>query len=221
MVTSASIQVLSGPRRDIARRTRGPLAAMACVAMLLCGCNSGGSGSGGGDHGGSSGGGGGNGGGGGGNGGGGGGGGGHRYGFSLPSGPTSGEPFGLTYNYIRAGQCDDAQQQLDSQIVDETSYSKILRIGIAVCRNHLDTAKDDLRTLSRPSFDRDSWYLCQLYRASASVVYQRPRSAFGTCPPPPVESPDPSGSEGSTGPSGPPDSAGPSDSPEASTGTGG
>ncbi|GAB3964413.1 hypothetical protein GCM10029978_024860 [Actinoallomurus acanthiterrae] len=187
--------------------------------MLLSGCNSGAGG--GGAHG--DGGGGGNGGGGNGGNGGGGGNGGDRYGFDLPAGPDSGNPPAFIYADIRAKNCDKAQKELEYQELDKdsSSFATILKIGIAVCRGHRTTAHDLLRTLTRPSFDSHDWFLCELYRASASVVHQQPRSAFGTCPPPPAESPSPSESEGSAQPSEPANSAGPPDSPESSSGTGG
>jgi hypothetical protein len=225
MAATSSMQDRSGPLRGLGRRARGPLAAMACVAILLGGCNSGAvKGPDGGDHGGSGGGGAnggnrGNGGGNGGNGGGGNGGGGNgarRYGFGLPSGPTSGEPKGFIYYDIRTGQCDQAQQTLEGLRVDD----EILRIGIAVCRGDLSTARSKLKTLDLPPFDSLNWYLCELYRASASVAYQRPRSAFGTCPSPYSESSSPSAPEGGESP-GPANSTSPSDAPQSSSGTGG
>jgi hypothetical protein len=220
MAARASIQKSSGPYQGIGRRTRGPLAALACAALLLSGCNSGaagGSGGGGGNGGGS--------GGGGGNGGSGGGGGhgGDRYGFDLPAGPSTGNPPAFIYAFIRDKKCDKAQEELEYQSLDKDSSSlaTILKIGIAVCRRQLSTAEKYLRTFTRPPFDQHDYYICELYRASASVVYQRPRSAYGTCPEPPAESPAPSDSEGSAQPSGPANSAGPPDSPESSSGTGG
>ncbi|GAA4636923.1 hypothetical protein GCM10023196_088690 [Actinoallomurus vinaceus] len=217
MTARTSIQDLSGPRRGLGRRTRGPLAAMAFVATLLAGCNSGAVNGSGGDHGGS----GGSGGHGGGNGNG-GGSGGDRYGFGLPDGPSSGNPPAFVYNFIRSKQCDKAQKEMEYQGLDKdgSSYGKIMKIGIAVCRHDLDTAQDGLRTLTRPSFDSHNWFLCELYRASASVVYQRPRSAYGTCPAPEPEPSAPS-SPGGGESSGPATSTGPSDSPESSSGTGG
>jgi hypothetical protein len=216
MTASASIQGLAGRRRGIGRRSRGPMAAMACVAVLLGGCKSGAvSGSGGGDHGGS--------GGNGSNGGNGGGGnGGSRYGFGLPSGPLSGDaPDGEVYAALQAKDCRGAQKILGPGPTYSQSFPEILEIGIAVCGGDLQTAQNKLTRLQLPGFTRQTWFVCELYRASASVAYQRPRSAFGTCPPPPVESPDPSASDGSAEPSGPANSTGPSDSSGSSSGTGG
>ncbi|WP_433175015.1 hypothetical protein [Actinoallomurus sp. CA-150999] len=221
MAARASIQKPPEPHQGIGRRTRGPLAALACAALLLSGCNSGAAGgSGGGDHGGSGGnGGGGNAGGGGGSGGGTGGG---RYGFGLPSGPTGGEAAaGAVYEALEGNDCEGAQRKLDEDGTSNDDVKDLLRIGIAVCRGRLSTAQSGLSALHLPGWDSNTWFLCELYRASSSVVHQRPRSAFGTCPPPPVVSPDPSESEGSGQPSEPANSAGPSGSPESSSGTGG
>jgi hypothetical protein len=218
MVATASRKGRSPDRRGTGRNIRGPLGALTCAALLLTGCNSGavnGSGS---DDGGS----GGNGNGGRGGGNGGGGPGGDRYGFGLPSGPTSGDaPAGVVYDDIRTGQCGQAQRDLESQQLDDgTSYSTLLKVGIALCRNDTSTARSLLTGLSRPEFESGTWFLCELYRASESVVHQRPRSAFGTCPPPPVVSPDTSPSDDG-GSAGSEDSAGPSEAPEPSSGTGG
>jgi hypothetical protein len=222
MAARASIQKPSGPHQGAGRRIRGPLAALACAVLLLSGCNSGAvSGSGGGDHGGSGGGGGNGGQGGGGNGGGGGTGGG-RYGFGLPSGPTGGEAAaGAVYEKLEENDCQGAQGKLDEDGSSKHDVMDLLRIGIAVCRGRLSTARSGLSALHLPGWDSDTWFLCELYRASSSVVYQRPRSAFGTSPPPPRECPRPTDYQGSAQPSGPANSAGPPGSPESSFGTGG
>lgn len=176
----------------------GPLikriAATLCAVALLAGCDSGAiSGP---DAGGTSSapagnGGGGNGGGGDGNGG--GGDGGDRYGFGLPSGPTEGDPLaGQVYDAIRAGNCDEAEH-----LLSQAGHQDLLSIGIALCRGNRRTARARLGAY-QPDFDLadgNKWFLCELYRASRSVVYQRPRSAFGGCPSPSRQSAEPSAPE--------------------------
>jgi hypothetical protein len=130
-----------------------------------------------------------------------GGGGGGTYGFGLPSGPTSGTVYdGEVYNDIRTGRCTAAQQFLDDpEHGGLFSHTDLLRIGIALCRGDLSAARSGLAAYHWPgTTEPGQWFICELYRASASVVYQRPRPSFATCPAPPVESPDES-----TEPSGP------------------
>ncbi|GAA4604038.1 hypothetical protein GCM10023195_13650 [Actinoallomurus liliacearum] len=219
MAARTSIQEPTGARRGTGRRSRATLAAIACAAALLGGCDNGavGGGSGGGDHGGSGGGGGGGAGNGGGNGG--VGGGGAHYGFGLPSGPTSGQPLGRIYGAIQTHDCDGAQEILrQSSPIGE--FEGLLSVGILLCRKKEDTARNEISEITVPAFSSGTWYLCELWRAERSVVYQRPRSAYGTCPAPPVGSTEPSPSdEGDS--SEPSVSAEPSDSAESSSGTGG
>lgn len=181
------------------RRARGAWAGIAVsIALLVCGCDNGAvDGPGGEDSrqtpGGAA------------AGNGGGGGGGGTYGFGLPSGPTSGTVHdGEVYNDIRTGRCTAAQQYLDeSEHQGLFGYADLLRIGIAVCRGDLSAARSGLASYHwRGITEPGQWFVCELYRASASVVYQRPRSSFATCPAPPVESPGESPGE-STEPSGP------------------
>lgn len=172
----------AGTRSTNAHRTTiGSLTAMACAAALLTGCGSGaingpdagGNGQGAtaanGDRGGGKD----------------GGGRGHHYGFGLPEGPTSGEPYGSIYEAIRRGDCDTAQGVLRNLTDGSDTLS---RAGIALCRDHQSTAGKILRGY-RPQAglftDQNLWYRCELYRAAMSVVHQRPRSHYGTCPPPP------------------------------------
>jgi hypothetical protein len=204
MAARTSIQDLLGPRHGPSRRISRPLTALACAVVLLCGCNGGGSGGGGGNQGNE----------------GGGGNGGDRYGFGLPSGPTGGEAAaGAVYEALQRHDCEEAQRSLDANDTSSDNVKALLRIGIAVCRGDLSTARAGLATLDRPLTGSNTWFICELYRASASVAYQRPRPTYGTCPAPP---PDPSDSSSSGGgeSSGPEGSTGPSDSPESSSGTG-
>ncbi|MEV5750205.1 hypothetical protein AB0L00_20490 [Actinoallomurus sp. NPDC052308] len=218
MAARGTIQDLTGPRRGTGRRSRATLAAIACAAVLLAGCHNGAVG--GGDHGGSGGGGGTGGGGGAGSGGGnGGGGGGAHYGFGLPSGPTSGQPLGRIYGAIQTHDCDGAQEIL-RQNSPIGEFEGLLSVGIVLCRGQEDTARNEISEVTVPAFSSDTWYLCELWRAERSVVYQRPRSAYGTCPAPPVGSTEPSPSD-EGGSSEPSVSAEPSDSAESSSGTGG
>lgn len=220
MAARATIHDLTGPRGGTGRRSRTALAAVACAALLVGGCNSGAVGDG------SGGGGGGNGGGGNGrgNGGGGNGGGGNgtsRYGFGLPSGPTGGDaPAGAVYEDILGKNCAQAEQDSRAETLEGSDYLPLLRIGIALCRGDLSSAQQDLASLARPSWDSNTWFMCELYRAAESFVHQRPRSAYGTCPSPPVE-PSESSSPDEGGSSGPVDSSQPSDSSQSSPGTGG
>jgi len=115
-----------------------------------------------------------------------------RYGFDLPSGPTNGDqPDGDVYTALQKGDCQGAQRALDTESV---SFRRILEVGIALCQGDRTKALRLLRGY-RPDFilsNKNTWFLCHLYRAARSSLYGRPRSAFGACPAPPPKTPVPS-----------------------------
>ncbi|UBU16092.1 hypothetical protein [Nonomuraea gerenzanensis] len=108
-----------------------------------------------------------------------------RYDFTLPVGETAVDVNeGDVYKALSEGRCDDAQALLDEKRGSFRSERTVplFEAGVHLCRGDVAAAK---AAYKRAVYENESkvWFICALDRAVGSVVRQRPKSAFGGCPP--------------------------------------
>ncbi|MEQ4719467.1 hypothetical protein [Nonomuraea sp. B19D2] len=144
-----------------------------------------------------------------------------KYGFTLPIGNTSVDVNeGQVYDALAEGDCPGAQTALDQTKGNFRSATTVplFQAGVYLCRKDVASAKSEYAGLVWEG--SDVWFICELRRAVGSVVQQKPKSAFGGCPP--VE-PLPSSPDDSPDPAESPDpgqTPDPAETPETGSGTG-
>jgi hypothetical protein len=155
--------------------------------------------------------------------------GGHPYTWGLPEGNTETDANdGLVYDFLQQGKCTDAQNQLDTTRANggEGLFHSVnlLQAAIDLCKGDVAGARAQLAAYHWAG--SPTWFICELYRTSASVIHQRDKTSFATCPP--VVPKSPGRSVEPSGPSVEPSTPGPSvepsqpgQSPEQSTGPNG
>ncbi|GAB3676542.1 hypothetical protein GCM10027589_46690 [Actinocorallia lasiicapitis] len=108
--------------------------------------------------------------------------------FELPVGDTSTNTTpGAVYDLIAARDCAGARAQLDRNQNDPElipykitpEFTQLLRVGIALCAGDPGTARSRFSGAVKPD---EPWFMCELYRASAASLQNRPKAAFGSCP---------------------------------------
>lgn len=134
--------------------------------------------------------------------------GGGEYSWGLPEGPAGANPPAAVYAGLQKGDCGQAETTLNGYLeggLIERKDEPLFRAGIDLCRGNVASARTHLAAYHW-SGSSGGWASCHLYRAAASVAYQRPGSSFvATCPPIPPVTPEPPEESAEPSPSGPPE----------------
>ncbi|GAA3212137.1 hypothetical protein [Nonomuraea helvata] len=149
-----------------------------------------------------------------------------KYGFTLPTGNTAVDVNeGRVYDALAEGDCPGAQTALDETKGNFRTATTVplFQAGVYLCRKDVASAKSEYARLVWEG--SDVWFICELHRAVGSVVKQKPKSAFGGCPPvlplppSPDDSPDPAESPDSESTPDPVQTPDPAETPDVGSGT--
>ncbi|MEV0235531.1 hypothetical protein [Nonomuraea sp. NPDC050786] len=122
-----------------------------------------------------------------------------KYGFTLPVGNTAVDVHeGAVYDELTDGDCSGAQTALDENkenFSNPEANVPLFQAGVYLCRKDVAAAKSEYAKVVWT--ESEIWFICEMHRAVGTVVKQKPKSAFGGCPPVlpltpgPEDSPDP------------------------------